>query len=200
MYVVSGWWSAQIKNIYSGHIRNGPVDTSQKVFVIRSSMDYLTILDSVSKAIRMFTKPVIIVGCSQYIEWYTALSNIKRMRATAGICNSIFCFTMAFDTYMYGQCLCPIDMKHPHLELSVKMKLSWCPAGGKVKRRCSRNHWVGKSASVLVALWLFKSSFPPASLCFYVHCATFSRSLNIHLPYMWSTIGQQEQEMRPLGN
>ena len=96
-----------------------------------------------------------------------------------------FCFTMAFDTYMYGRCLSPIDMEHPHLQLSVKMKLSWCPAGGKVKRRCSRNHWVGKSATVLVALWLFKSPFPPASwgLWFYVHCATFSRSLNIHLPY-----------------
>ena len=173
--------------------------------VIRSSMDYLTILDSASKAIRMFTKPVIIVGCSQYIEWYTALSNIKRMRATAGICNSIFCFTMAFDTYMYGQCLCPIDMKHPHLELSVKMKLSWCPAGGKVKRRCSRNHWVGKSATVLVALWLFKSSFPPASwgqdnLYDFMYIVQHSADQWIFIFHMWSTIGQQEQEMRPLGN
>ena len=97
-----------------------------------------------------------------------------------------FCFTMAFDTCMYGRCLCPVDMEHPHLELRAKMKLSWCPAGGKVKRRCSRNHWVGKSASVLVALWLFKSSFPPASwgLWLYEHCATFGRSLNIYLPYV----------------
>ena len=43
--------------------------------VIRSSMDYLTILDSVSDAIGMFTKQVIIGGCSQYIEWHTALSH-----------------------------------------------------------------------------------------------------------------------------
>ena len=35
--------------------------------VIRSSMDYLTILDSVSEAIRMFTKQVIIGGCSLLI-------------------------------------------------------------------------------------------------------------------------------------
>ena len=79
-----------------------------------------------------------------------------------------------------------IDVEHPHLRLSLKMKLSWCPGGGKVKRRCSRNHRVGKSASVLVALWLFKSSFPPASwgLWLYEHCATFGRSLNIYLPYV----------------
>ena len=43
--------------------------------VIRSSMDYLTILDSVSDAIGMYTKQVIIGGCSQYIEWHTALSH-----------------------------------------------------------------------------------------------------------------------------
>ena len=38
--------------------------------------------------------------------------------------------------------------------MSVKVKLMWCPAGGKVKRQCSHNHWVGKIASVLVALWV----------------------------------------------
>ena len=38
-------------------------------------MDYPTILDSFSKAIRMFTKQVIIGGCSQYIECHTAMSH-----------------------------------------------------------------------------------------------------------------------------
>ena len=38
--------------------------------------------------------------------------------------------------------------------MSVKVKLMWCPAGGKVKRQCSHNHWVGKIASVLVASWV----------------------------------------------
>ena len=138
-------------------------------------MDYPTILDSVSEAIRLFTKQVIIGGCSQYIELHTALS-YKDERDGLDL-QFHFCFTMAFDTYRY---------ETPHLELSVKVKLLWCPAGGKVKRRCSCNHWVGKNASVLVALWLFESSFPPASwgLWFYAHCATFSRSLNVHLPYV----------------
>ena len=93
-----------------------------------------------------------------------------------------------------------IDVEHPHLRLSLKMKLSWCPAGGKVKRRCSRNHRVGKSASVLVALWLFKSSFPLVG--FYDFMSIVQRSADhwIFIFHMWSTIGQQEQEMRPLEN
>ena len=43
--------------------------------VIRSSMDYPTILALVSEEIKMFTKQVIIGGCSQYIEWHTAMSH-----------------------------------------------------------------------------------------------------------------------------
>ena len=98
--------------------------------VFTSSMDYPTILDSFSKAIRMFTKQVIIGGCSQYIECHTAMSHKE--------CEGWLGFAIPFLFY----------------------------------------HW----------FWHLhvKSSFPPASwgLWFYVHFATFSRSLNINLPYV----------------
>ena len=140
---------------------------------------------------------------SQYIEWHTALSPHKECEGRLGFAIPFLFYHGFWQLHVYGQC--PIDMKHPHLELSVKMKLSWCPAGGKVKRRCSRNHWVGKSATVLVALWLFKSSFPPASwgqdnLYDYMYIVQHSADHWIFIFHMWSTIGQQEQEMRPLGN
>ena len=166
-------------------------------------MDYLTILDSVSEAIRMFKKnrPLLVDALNIMNDILHCHINNAR---NGWDLQFHFCFTMAFDTYMYGRCFSPIDMEHPHLELSVKMKLSWCPAGGKVKRRCSRNHWVGKSASVLVALWLFKSlshhSHPLVGVYDFMFIVQHSADHWIFIFHMRSTIGQKEQEMRPLGN
>ena len=61
-------------------------------------MDYPTILALVSEEIKMFTKQVIIGGCSQYIELHTALS-YKDERDGLDL-QFHFCFTIDFDTYM----------------------------------------------------------------------------------------------------
>ena len=63
-------------------------------------MDYPTILALVSEEIKMFTKQVIIGGCSQYTEWQTALSH-KECEGWLGFAIPFFVFTLgSFVTYL----------------------------------------------------------------------------------------------------
>ena len=109
MYVVS----AQIKNIYYGHIRH----KSKSCCLETKSIDHPWIIQ------QYWIQFLRQSDCLQSRSLLVVALNILNGKLHSHIKNARdgwdlqfhFCFTMDFDTYMYGQCLCPIDMKHPIL-------------------------------------------------------------------------------------
>ena len=102
----------------------------------------------------MFTKQVIIGGCSQYIEWHTALSH-KEFEGWLGFTiQFLFWYLHVWTMFMSYR------YETPHLEPSVKVKLTWCPAAAITTEWEKLHLFWWHYGSVTIApeyLWVFLS-------------------------------------------